>query len=80
VDGVNISKDLCTTRKAHVRLPEKENSNSHGATPVNPIISMVNQQVVDEEVSLVLLSTTYQSNDFSKSTPPQNRQPIVYYY
>jgi hypothetical protein len=29
------------TRKADARLPEKENSNFHGARPVHPIITII---------------------------------------
>ena len=31
----------CAYRKVHVRLPEKGNSNSHGARPVHQIITMI---------------------------------------
>ena len=39
--NVIVSRWNAFLRKVDVRLPEKENSNSHGATSVHQIISMI---------------------------------------
>jgi hypothetical protein len=63
--------------RVDVRLPGQGNSNSHGARPVHPIMAFL--RCPAPSACTLSFHRMFYLNCFRKSTPPQNRQLIVYF-